>query len=419
MPRPCHRALTCLLATVLYNACPVSAEELRPVALRARVDRVQPMTGIVLWSTNEHVDTAPIQLEFAYLSYADVAIGPGRYDWSAIERLLGAAARRGHQMILRFHDTYVGKPTGVPEFISAASGYRGTRGLSEGKPTEFPDWSSDALQRFVLEFFGELAGRYDADPRLAFLQVGFGLWAEYHIDDGPMELGKTFPSKAYQERFLEHLDNSFRATPWMISVDAAQRHTPLAGNTRLLRRGFGLFDDSLNHRRHDRWNLPNWETLGRDRWRRAPCGGEFSFFEAADQRLALDPGGPHGIPFPELAAKFHITFVIGDDQPRLQPAERISRAGLATGYRFRITRFLSAPGRSSVEVENRGIAPIYHDAFVAVDGVRAQASLKRLLPGERREFAIRAGGDAATLTIQSDRLVPGQQIGFDADLDAS
>ena len=29
----------------------------------------------------------------------------------------------------------------------------------------------------------ELTARYDADPRLAFLQVGFGLWAEDHVYD--------------------------------------------------------------------------------------------------------------------------------------------------------------------------------------------------------------------------------------------
>ena len=47
------------------GASAVDAEELRPVALKAKVSNVQPMTGIVLWSTNEAVRTAPIQLEYS------------------------------------------------------------------------------------------------------------------------------------------------------------------------------------------------------------------------------------------------------------------------------------------------------------------------------------------------------------------
>ena len=42
-------------------------------------------------------------------------------------------------------------------------------------------------------------------------------------------------------------------------------------------------------------------------------------------------------------------------------------------------------------VTNRGVAPIYHDAYLAVNGVRSERSLKGLLPGESRtdEIAVR------------------------------
>ena len=46
-----------------------------------------------------------------------------------------------------------------------------------------------------------IAEKYKNDPRLAFIQTGFGLWSEYHIYDGPFELGKTFPSKDFQDSF--------------------------------------------------------------------------------------------------------------------------------------------------------------------------------------------------------------------------
>jgi hypothetical protein len=410
-------ALVLVLAFLVLSQPSHAAADLRPVPLQSSITQVQPMTGIVLWSTNSQRGSAPIQLEFAYLGYDQVVDAEGHYDWAEVETLLDDVAGRGHQTILRWHDTYVGKPTRVPGSIKALSDYRETLALSEKKETGFPDWSHPELKRFILDFYTRFAERYDQDPRLAFVQTGFGLWAEYHIYDGPMELGKTFPDKAFQAEFARHLTSVFRHTPWMISVDAGnKKHTPFASDTELLALPFGVFDDSFNHANHAKWNEPNWDLFGRERWKIAPAGGEFSFFEKRDQSEALAAQGPHGIPFETQAAKFHISFIIGDDQPRFQPPERLLAAGQACGYRFEVTRFDSGPGSSIVELRNRGIAPLYHDAYPAVNGVRAELSLKGLLPGESRLFPIKAGGEKPSLSIESDRLVPGQRIEFEAAL---
>ena len=98
---------------------------------------------------------------------------------------------------------------------------------------------------------------------------------------------------------------------------------------------------------------------------------------------ALAPTGPHGIPFESAAATFHITFMIGNGQPPHQPMTRISAAGIACGYKFRIRAFESSPSRSRVEVANTGVAPIYHDAYVAVNGVRATRRSRVCSPANR------------------------------------
>ena len=386
-------------------------------ALHASITRVQPMTGIVLWTTNEAVQTAPIQLEYSYFTYAEVVNEQGQYNWNAIDLLLDQVAKRGHQAILRFHDTYVGKKTGVPKYIVALPDYKTTTGKSEGKSTEFPDWTHPELKRFTLEFFERFSERYDQDPRIAFVQVGFGLWAEYHIYDGPMILGKTFPSKEYQSQFVQHLSKVLKQTPWMISVDAADSDlAPFEDNPLLLALPFGLFDDSFNHKKHAKENEPNWNVFGSERWKRAPTGGEFSFFAKVDQTKALAEKGPHGTSFEKQAAKFHISFMIGDSQPEYQSADRIRTASQACGYRFCVTEFKTNDTRSRISICNQGIAPIYYDAFVSVDRTRASESLKGLLPGETRSFSVQAGGVAPSLSIECDRLIPGRIIEYEADL---
>jgi len=273
------------LLLVLMTA--VQDDGLRPLPLESKVTHVQPMTGIVLWSDSEHVKTDAIQLEFSYMKYGDVVARAGDYDWSAVERVLDAIAGRGHQAILRFCDTYVGKKTTVPDYIKKLPDYKETTAPSEKKPTDFPDWSHPELQRFILEFYAKFAEKYDRDPRLAFVETGFGLWSEYHIYDGPMKLGKTFPDKEYQAKFLKQLAEAFKTTPWMISVDAAGEHTPLGTRKELLALPFGNFDDSFLCRQHATENEPNWKFFGRDRYLRAPAGGEFSYYNDQDQKHGL------------------------------------------------------------------------------------------------------------------------------------
>ena len=108
--------------------------------------------------------------------------------------------------------------------------------------------------------------------------------------------------------------------------------------------------------------------------------------------------------------------MIGNDQPSYQTTERIKAAGMANGYRFKITSFTANASQAAVAVTNTGIAPIYYDAYIAVNGVRASESLKGLLPGEEVSYVVASGGSSPSLTIESDRLVSGQVIQFEADL---
>jgi hypothetical protein len=371
------------------------------------------MTGIVMWEDSENSHTDAIALEYSYLRYDEVVKGRGEYDWTAVERKLSAIAGRRHQAVLRFYETWPGRQTTVPQYIKALPDYREVQAESEGRETGFPDWSNPEYQRFILEFYGRFAEKYDRDPRLAFLEVGFGLWAEYHIYSGPEELGKTFPSKEFQARFFRHLAQCFQQTPWMISQDAHEAsRAPFAEQPELLKLRFGIFDDSFHLAWRPGYNLEGWEFFGRDRWQRSPCGGEILFRnrEREEQVAAA---------WAKEAADFHITFMICEQWPRWTTMDRIREHGMACGYRFRVTAFEASHAAARVTLANTGVAPIYYDAFVTVNGVRAQESLKGLLPGEERRFTAAAGGRDPKLGIECDRLVPGQRIEFEADLKAS
>ena len=221
-PMAVLKPISCLGVAILLVSSSIAQDSQR-ISLQSKITQVQPMTGIVLWSDNSEAEklSDAIALEYRYCGYNEVVTADGRYDYSKLDDVLDQIAGRNHQAVLRFYFCYVGQETTVPDFIRNRPDYNETVGVSEKKKTHFCDWSNAALQAFTLEFYTRFAERYDADPRIAFLQTGFGLWAEFHIYDGPRKLGKTFPSKAYQQEFLKHLNQQFSQLPWSISIDAA------------------------------------------------------------------------------------------------------------------------------------------------------------------------------------------------------
>ncbi|MEP3479688.1 MAG: DUF4832 domain-containing protein [Fuerstiella sp.] len=409
------------LLFVMIFLAPAHAAHGQAVSIKSKITAVQPMTGMVLWSDNDHAADHPdsIALEYRYCGYNEVVDANGNYDFSKVDDILDTIASRNHQAVLRFYFCYVGKKTTVPESIRTRSDYSETIGISEGKKTSFCDWSNKALQDFTLEFYSKFAKRYDNDPRLAFLQTGFGLWAEYHIYSGPKKLGKTFPDKKYQETFLRHLDASFKNTPWSISIDAADyEYSPLEDNAQLLALKFGVFDDSFLCKQHAKENALNWKTLNLNRWQQQPGGGELNYYTKKDQKDALKPNGPHGVSFEDSAKQFHISYMIGNDQPIHSTMKRIKAAGMSTGYRFRLTSATRTGNDLILTVTNDGVAPIYQHAYFAAGSKRSKTSLKGLLPGQSLRCKITGiqTSDLPQIRIQSDAILPTQTIQFDSNL---
>ena len=387
------------LIAALLNASPAGSQE-TDIPLHSKIDRVAPWTGMVLWTDHDKVNTDAIALEYRYMPYDEVVNEDGNYDWTIVDRLLDQIASRTHQAVLRFYFVYPGKETTVPGFLKKLSGYSETTGMSEGKKTKFVDWSNTDVEDFTLNFYRRFALRYDLDPRLAYLQTGFGLWGEYHIYSGPRTVGKTFPSKAFQARFVRQLDEVFQQTPWMISVDAADSdYSPFENQRELLQSKFGLFDDSFLCKQHATENAMNWKFFGADRWQESPAGGELNYYSNRDQKLALSAEGPHEQSFEDAASKFHITYMIGNDQPRHQSMDRIKSASTAMGYSLRVSRFQFDGVKYQISISNEGVAPPYHDCFVSVGKTRSAKSLKGLLPGQ--SIDVEVAGDPAASKLSS------------------
>lgn len=416
--------------------------DLERVPISRTITDVQPMTGLVLWPSHprlsEYQDA--ITLEYSYCLPSRVVTGKQdstiTYDWTYLERILDRIADRGHQAILRFRYEYPGSTdvdgqpgtTAVPQYIKDLPDYHETYSPNPGGdgPTYYADWTHPELQWFTRQFYTDFAARYNDDPRIAFLEIGFGHWSEYHIYGTPLRLGQNFPSKAYQADFLSLIASVMRL-PWAISIDAADdEYTPIAASADLLSLPFGLFDDSFMHAGHeigsgDGYNEQNWRTIGQNtRWQRAVCGGEISYYTDRDQTDFLNPQGLYGTTYEQAAAKYHISFMIANDAPAgpYGTVERFRQAGTATGYQFRLIDCAIDASHTYLAVINQGTAPLYRDAYFTIaNQTPGSVSLRGLCPGDT--LLITLPGvltDPAALRITSPHILPTQQIDFAADL---
>jgi len=434
-------SLLCLIACKQNNSpepkpTPEDPDKgLTTVTLTQQITHIQPMTGLVLWTTHGSLNTYKdvISLEYSYCLPCKVVTGKKdgkvQYDWSYFEDILDGISSRGHQAIVRFRYEYPSSKavdgttrgaTAVPQYIKNLSDYKETYNANPGGdgPTYYADWSNEELKWFTKQFYTDFATKYNNDPRIAFVEVGFGHWSEYHIYGTSLKLGTNFPTHAYQKEFLQHVD-SVLAFPWAISIDAADdSYTPIVNTPTLMALNFGLFDDSFMHEDHeDGYNEECWDAIGQNtRWKNGVCGGEISYYTSSDQRNFLNPRGMYGHTWEEQAAKYHITFMISNDAPgsTYGTVDRFKEAALAAGYKFQVTKCLTSDSLTAVYITNAGVAPIYYDAYLTIKSQRNTQSLRKLLPNEtwRLTFPCKLT-NSADLHIECDHLLKGQSIEFE------
>ena len=355
----------------------------------------------------------PHSLENFYLPMRALMSGPNP-DFTldgGLERNLAGVAARGHQAIFRVYLDYPGKTRSpadaVPDFlIPGLRFYSYSDGVS-------PDWENATLIDAIVQLIGAMGARYDADPRIAAVQVGFlGHWGEWH-DEKPV----PWASEAVQARVLKIFNASFAVTQVMA------RYPDVLGGLPARSLRIGFHDDMFAQ---DTFINRSWSFMNSlecaeatEQWRRAANGGEFCpklqacFFADPDPVKACASAGPDYVPdgdFAADAAATHSSWQWNDECKAYDGAAlgRAVAASASMGYKFFLASATVRGGAVTAAVENRGVAPFYYPvalrvkcggADAALAPAAGEAPLSELMPGESQELHAQLPGGSATCTV--------------------
>jgi len=308
----------------------------------------------------------PHSLEWNTLPWKDVQTDEHEFSWDAIDQLLADVSSRGHQTAFRIYADYPDQPYAVPAFLEHVAKHSYTD-FSNGTHHESfaPDYNNPALVAAMLETISALGARYDGDPRIGFITVGFlGFWGEWHTFRPSCACDTWMPSAAVETAVLDTFDRAFNRTRLLV------RNPDVGWSGQAI----GFHDDSFAEQTI---SPPDWMFTGRLRkagattqWEREPIGGELA---PARQPCTFDlPAcNPPGQEFGRSVDATHASWLVNHHafQAGYEP-EAFTRA-VAGARRLGYELFVSAVrcpdattgGRFDVDVrmQNRGVAPFYYD----------------------------------------------------------
>jgi hypothetical protein len=368
-----------------------------------------PLKGLVPYVGASGKAQFPHSMEFRYFAWKDLMTGPDQYDWTRLEKTLDEVSGRGNQLVFRVFAEYPKKGVGIPEFL-AKDGVKLTRwhsgDPSGGGDVVTPDYRDPRLRSAMQRFIAALGANYDGDPRAGFITAGMlGLWGEWH--DYP-RVDLWAPNEV-QDEVMTAYEKAFKTTKILLRYPAGENSWKKAPNAK---RAFGYHDDSFawatldtGQKKDDWYFMPAMKAAGaEDKWKRFPIGGEIR--PELWKRSFTDSPHPKGQDFAECVRQTHVSWLMDsglfDKRFPVAPGrkELAVQEVARMGYELHVSAMRIEQGELVVTVENRGVAPFYHDWPVelrySAPNIRTKPAfpewkLSSVLPGEPVEWRMRIG----------------------------
>lgn len=330
-------------------------------------------------------------MEFRYFGLGEVMKDWGAFDWSLVEEQLEQTKQRGRQLVFRVVLEYPGKENVLPRFL-LEEGLQVTEWKDpDGKVVMTPDYKSALTRRAILECIAAMGETYDKDPRVAYLTAGMlGLWGEWHS----YPRHDLWATKELQLEVMAAFEKAFPTKHVLLRYPAGDSEYEYADNREA---NLGYHDDSFawatldtGEEEDDWFFMPKMKRAGLlEKWKKFPIGGEVRPEIWPTTFTGKVTGQQQD--FLKCVEQTHVTWLMdsGVFSQRYEMNEaRKKKAGEAVrrmGYELHVASAEVIKGELVLKVENRGVAPFYHDWPVELRAggiLKTDWKLSKVLPGE-------------------------------------
>ncbi|WP_042461027.1 DUF4832 domain-containing protein [Neobacillus dielmonensis] len=359
----------------------------------------------------------PHTLVYANFTWRDLEPEKGHYDFEGIEKKYKLDYWRKHNVKLIFRvvmDTPGDeKHKDIPDWLYKEINQDGTWYDHQWGKGFSPNYSNKKLIAYHKKLIEKLAERYNADPEIAFIEIGsIGHWAEFHTlqQDG---IYIPFPKLPVVETYVNHYLSSFDN-----KVLLMRRPHQIAINNKL-----GLFNDMFGKKEDTVDEFWKWVTKGYtfwltkekfpampDYWENAPTGGEFAPTDNWNDYFS-------GSTFSSTMDQLELTHVswLGPSSPADYPKSGPLNGNLhqflsKIGYHFKLDKVTHQEKVStgdSLDIEmvwkNSGVAPFYFPwpLELSLTDVKGKIVYKENTNIDIRKWLPGKNSAQATITIPS------------------
>jgi hypothetical protein len=285
---------------------------------------------------------------------------PGSIDWNALEDDWEPHVRLGRRIGFRFKcaDPWTDDATDIPDWLTAM-GVPVFPYTIDGGTGNLPDWNHPAFLDQHDRIIAALGARYNADPRIAWVDVGsYGIWGEWHVYMNE----HLAASDTAKRRILDAYIDAFPDKRLVIPFDDDFAATYMA------QRGHGLRNDCLGTPAANDWfdySMDSMEVSMNQLAATGMIGGEFcgseqGAHEGFGERFDLNL---------DFIVRNHWSFIGPAGGSLLvsggQLLENARTAYMQMGYRLRIDEVryndpVSDLLHLALVIENEGAAPFYY-----------------------------------------------------------
>jgi len=330
-----------------------------------------PMKGLMPGYTGIN-SNFPYSTDHFYISLNTVFKELGTCDWTAFENEVKRIVGGGRHAIARFWIDYPGKPNAVPAFLLDNVGNK--IAMRDGNT---PDWNDETLILALENFIALFGAKYDGDPRILMIEAGLnGYWGEWHCyPETSWEM-----NQANKDRLIIAYNKAFKKT------HIAVRHAGHPG-TKELAKTVGYYDDSFCYQ--TLCTGGNWcfmySLIQRgltDNYKYHPMGGEIrpevqsTLFDAWPNTVGEDI--TKSVTSSHMS--FNKAFFLFKQQPTATQFANGLKMTKMMGYQFfiksvQLTPFKSDSFKLNLNIQNRGVAPIYYNWQVEFSAINSAGQL--------------------------------------------